>query len=457
VLIANASCRGAVFGAAALALGALGGCGTDSFAASAGPASGEPAKASLPAARPAALRAGPFVRVDGQHFSLEGRPLFVMGFNYWSAAADARTPEGRARVQRELDRLAALGVRVLRILALSEGPDGAPWRIAPSLQSAPGRFEPEGLAALDWLMGELTQRGLYGVFMLNNFWFWSGGMAQYLSWARGMSIPYPDLASGRGWDSYERFCVEFFSDTRARALFDGAVESIVTRYAASPAVFAWELANEPHAGGRAVEYRAWVDETARWVESLDENHLITTGSEGDSPSPGPNGLDVVLDHSSPAIDFVSFHLWPENWGWTRAAEPEAALEAGILRASRYIDEHVEKAARLGKPILLLETGLPRDGGSFDPASPVSRRDRYLEHVFQLTLASAERGGALAGAFPWAWSGETRPGRPGTIAAQHPLLGDPPHEPQGWYGIYASDTSTLELVSRYAARITAASR
>jgi mannan endo-1,4-beta-mannosidase len=444
-------CRGAVFGAFALTSGVLGGC-ADSFAASSEAAERERAtREAVPHA------AGPFVRVEGQHFSLEGRPLFVMGFNYWSAAVDARTPEGRARVQRELDRLAALGVRVLRILALSEGPDGAPWRIRPSLQPAPGRLDPEGLAALDWLVGELERRRLHAVFMLNNFWFWSGGMAQYLSWARGMSIPYPDLTSGRGWDAYERFCVEFYSDTRARALFEGAIESIVSRYAASPAVFAWELANEPHGGSRAVEYRSWIDETARWVDALDQNHLITTGSEGDSPSPAPNGLDVLLDHSSPAIDFVSFHLWPENWGWTRAAEPDDEVEAGVLRASRYIDEHIEKAERLGKPILLLETGFPRDGGSFDPAAPVSRRDHYLERVFQLTLASAERGGALAGVFPWAWSGETRPDTPGAIAEQHPLLGDPPHEPQGWYGIYASDTSTLDLVSRYAARITAAAR
>lgn len=450
MIFAKASCRGAAIAAVGLASSALGACAKDSVASGlAGPAPG-PARASAGAH-------APFVRVEGRHFSLRGRPLFVMGFNYWSAAADARTPEGRARVSRELDRLAALGVRVLRILALSEGPDDAPWRVRPSLQPAPGRLEPEGIAALDWLMHELVARDLYGIFMLNNFWFWSGGMAQYLSWARAMSIPYPDLASGRGWDTYERFCAEFYTDGAARALFEGAIEAVVTRYAASPAVFAWELANEPHAPDRAVEYRAWVDETARWIEALDPDHMITTGSEGDSPSPVGNGLDALLDHSSPAIDFVSFHLWPENWGWSRAAEPESELDTAVQRATRYIEEHVEKAARLGKPLLLLETGLPRDGGSFDPAAPVSRRDRYLERVFQLALASAERGDVLAGVFPWAWSGETSPRNPGAIAAQDPLLGDPPHEPQGWYGIYATDTTTLELVSRYAAGLTAAAR
>jgi len=401
--------------------------------------------------------AGSFVSVQGQRFSLAGKPLYVVGFNYWSAATDARTPEGRARVRRELDRLAALGVRVLRILALSEGPDDAPWRVRPSLQPEPGQFDPEGLAALDWLLGELAERGLYGVLMLNNFWFWSGGMAQYASWARGVSIPYPDLASGQGWDVYEQFCVGFYSDTRARRLFEGAVERIVERYAASPAVFAWEIANEPHGGSRVAEYRAFLDETARFIDAMDPQHLITTGSEGDSPAPERTGLDTELDHASPAIDFVSVHLWPENWGWTRASESDAEFEAGVSRASRYIDEHVAKAERLGKPMLLLETGFPRDGGRFQPSAPVSRRDRYLERVFGVALASAERGGALAGVFPWAWSGENEPVRPGQIAGQQPLLGDPPHEPQGWYGIYARDASTLERVARHATQLAAAAR
>jgi mannan endo-1,4-beta-mannosidase len=395
-----------------------------------------------------------FVRVRGQHFTLGGRPLFVVGFNYWSAAADAASAGGRARAARELDRLAGLGVRVLRVMLLSEGPDGEPWRMRPSLQPEAGRFDAAGLAGLDWLVAALAERGMSGVFVLNNFWFWSGGMPQYLSWARGVSIPYPNLESGAGWDSYERYTAEFYSDARARLLFEGALETVVPRYRDSPAVFAWELANEPHAPHGAAAYRAWLDETARFVRRLDPNHCITTGSEGNTPSPEQNGLDAVLDHSSPAIDFVSFHLWPENWGWTGG--PSAELDAVIARAQRYIDDHVAAAERLGKPALLLETGLPRDGGSFEPSAAVTRRDRYLEHVLSATLASATQGGALAGVFPWAWSGELRPEAPGRIANQAPALGDPPHERQGWYGIYTSDTSTLALVSRYAADIRAAS-
>ena len=391
-----------------------------------------------------------FVHVAGERFVVGGRPLAIMGENYWSAAAESRTPEGRARVARELDRLRAMGVNVLRIMALSEGPDSEPWRVRPSLQPAPGTFTEDGLAGLDWLMQELGAREMYGVFTLNNFWFWSGGMAQYVAWARGEPIPYP-LPDGGDWDRYQRFAVRFFSDASAQSLFQQALARVLARYTNSPAVFAWELANEPRGLGDAERFRAWIDETARYIEAVDPWHLITTGTEGDTDAPAANGLDVTLDHSSPAIDFVSFHVWPDNWGWTQAGAG-SDFESLAERTRRYIEAQTEKAHRLGKPALLLETGLPRDGGDCQPTAPVSTRDRFLEVVFQSTLQSVEDGGALAGAFPWAWSGEAVPERPGQLAGGRVFLGDPPHERQGWYSIYASDASTVALIRRYAARM-----
>jgi len=405
------------------------------------------------AGEPAAARtdAAAFVRTRGTRFVRDGQPLPVIGMNYWAAATDCRTEAGRARVARELDRLSAVGVNVLRILAASEGPDGAPWRITPSLQPAPGTFSAEGLAGLDWLMGELARRRMSGVFILNNFWFWSGGMAQYLSWARGVPIPYPLPERHGGWARYEDFTAEFFGDARARALFEAALRTIIPRYRDSPAVFAWELANEPHARGNVPAFSAWLDETARLVHTLDPNHIITTGSEGNTPDPRGTGLDVTRDHASAAIDFVSIHIWPENWGWTRTGSDERPFEQVTDRARRYLDDHVRAAAALGKPALLLETGLPRDGSAFTPSTPVHLRDRYLQFMFDTTLASVESGGPLAGVFPWAWSGEAVPQRPGEVAESTPYTGDPPHERQGWYGIYASDTSTLDLIRRHAAR------
>ena len=62
---------------------------------------------------------------------------------------------------------------------------------------------------------------------------------------------------------------------------------------------------------------------------------------------------------------------------------------------------------------------------------------------------------MAGLMPWAWSGTTEPPRPGQLwKPGDPFVGDPPHEEQGWYSIYADDP-TLKLISAWSPRIVGA--
>jgi mannan endo-1,4-beta-mannosidase len=56
---------------------------------------------------------------------------------------------------------------------------------------------------------------------------------------------------------------------------------------------------------------------------------------------------------------------------------------------------------------------------------------------------------MAGIAPWSWSGATKPPRPGQIwRPQDPFTGDPPHENQGWYSLYADDISTLQVIRKW---------
>jgi len=113
---------------------------------------------------------------------------------------------------------------------------------------------------------------------------------------------------------------------------------------------------------------------------------------------------------------------------------------------------VRKSEELGKPVLLLETGLARDDGSFEPSARTTFRDRYFDLVFDATHRSVQSCGALAGTFPWAWSGEGLPEQPGGVGQQGMFTGDPPHERQGWYSVYAEDVSTVELVTAWSGRV-----
>lgn len=77
-------------------------------------------------------------------------------------------------------------------------------------------------------------------------------------------------------------------------------------------------------------------------------------------------------------------------------------------------------------------------------APVTVRDSYYENIFQ--YARQQR---IPVNF-WAYAGEGRPRVPfGDWRRGDDFIGDPPHEPQGWYSVYDQDTSTLNIISKYA--------
>ncbi len=412
-----------------------------------GAASGPP----LPAAP--ALPGG--LEVRGTRFLKDGKPFFVSGFNYWAGPTLAR--EGNAagwdQVRRDLDGLQAAGINMLRVMAATEGPDTEPFRIVPSIQPALGQYDPAGLAGVVRFADELKTRGLHAIFTLNDFWPWSGGFAQYLAWVGQGPIPYPPPAPGGSWDRYQRFAGSFYKNPRAVEGYNAYLRVIVPKLKSNPMVI-WELANEPRGMTSTFAFRDWIDATARLIKSLGPGQLVTTGSEGETPSPFYAGLDLVKDHQSPAIDFICFHMWAANWGWVHKETLAADFPAALARAKTYVNEHATRAAKVGKPILLEEFGFPRDHHSFDPAAPTTLRDRYFQEVYA-QVRSLIPTTPMAGIMPWAWAGDSRPPRPGQLwKPGDPFVGDPPHEEQGWYSIYDKDT-TMKLIADWSKQLAGA--
>jgi len=122
----------------------------------------------------------------------------------------------------------------------------------------------------------------------------------------------------------------------------------------------------------------------------------------------------------------------------------------LEKAKAYVLDHVDRARQLGKPLLLEEFGFPRDNGSFAPSAATTYRDRYFESLYELVGAHVTDG-EMVGLMPWAWAGQARPREAGALwLSGDPLIGDPPHERQGWYSLYDRDT-TLAIVRRFADR------
>jgi mannan endo-1,4-beta-mannosidase len=415
-----------------------------------------------------APRATPsFVKVEGRHFVLDGKPLYVRGTNLWYGAHLGRpsNPVGRRRLVRELDRLAKLGVNNLRVLGAAEQCD-FPKTLRPAIQLAPGLLNEDMLRGLDFLIREADRRTMKLVVFLNNNWDWSGGIPQYLAWATGK--PAVGLG-GLPWKEWNRLHSTFFANEKAMAMFRDYIALILNRkntltgrrYRDEPAIMAWQLANEPRPGARQEDQEAvyasflkWVDATSAYIHSLDRNHLVSTGSEGNM-----GGLDsddrFQSVHASKGIDYVTFHLWPRNWSWFNADQWAETIEATVRNAQDYAARHIARSDALDKPVVLEEFGLDRDGG-LTVDVPTSSRDRLYAAVLSQIEESAAHGGSAAGSNFWLWGGEGRPPQladaPDGIGA-----GDMLQEEAGRNTVFDCDTSTLKILRDHFAVMKALSK
>ena len=412
--------------------------------------------------------AAPFVTRQGSRLLLGSDPYRFAGANMWYAAyLGADAPFGnRARLGRELDSLAAIGVSNLRILGSSEL---SPLKnsITPAFRTQSSQYNRELLEGLDYALAEMGRRNMRAVIYLTNFWEWSGGMMTYLYWTNGgRFINMNDPA--HPWPEFPDFVSQFYSSPTAVRMYHDYVRAVVTRrnsvtgarYIDDPTIMSWQLANEPRpAGSDAVgtrqlpAYLAWIAATARLIKSLDPNHLVSTGSEGTMGCIGSDDC-VFQAHSSPDVDYMTAHIWPQNWNWADPKDLAGTWPTVEANTRKYIADQVATATRLGKPLVIEEFGFPRDEGSFTPGSPTTFKDRFYRLIYAAIEDSMGSGGPIVGSNFWAWGGEERAAHddfrfhPGDTA----YLGDPPHEPQGWYSVLNGDESTKSVIRAHSAAV-----
>ncbi len=400
-----------------------------------------------------------FVKVKGLQFMVDDLPYYFLGTNFWygmNLAVDGEDGD-RERLTRELDRLKKLGVNNLRIMGSTEGPDTEPWRVKPSQQIAPGEYNDKVLEGLDFLLAEMKKRDMYAVICLTNFWAWSGGISQYIAWANTEAIPYHPPQEGGSWMRYQRFTSSFYRNKEAQQLFENHLRFLIGRtntitgqlYKEDPTIMAWQLANEPRSFVNGRTFRRWIEKTAKLIKELDPNHLVSLGGEGDADNVFA-GASFRKDQRSDYIDYLTMHIWVQNWTWYNPANPSETFQKAVNKATDYIKDHTAMAKTMGKPVVLEEFGMARDKESHNPETTIKYRDTYFRLIFEELYRLAQNKEGVAGSNFWSWAGEGRPKTPGAFwKAGDDLIGDPPHEHQGWYSVYDTDESTLSVISRFA--------
>ena len=404
---------------------------------------------------------------DGRFYRGDTEYKFI-GANFWYGAVLASEGQGgdRERLQKELDLMQEVGITNVRVLVGGEGPDTVASHVLPVLQPEPGVYNDTILQGLDYLIAELEKREMTAVLFLNNSWEWSGGYGAYLEWA-GCG-PVPDWSD---WTIAQNYHCQFVKNDSAKAMAERHVRYIVSRtntvtgkpYSESPAIMAWELANEPRAFARDSVTKAcfaeWVEAQAKLIKSLDSNHLVTTGSEGLEGCEEDSALFRKI-HAFPEIDYICIHIWPYNWRWLGPASGpltnglakngETSVVDSVPFASRmtraYMDRCWDVVKNLNKPMVLEEFGYPRDGYRIELNSTTQGRDSYYEYAFSLMDE-----GKLQGCCFWAWGGYAQPKH---VRWQRwdDYVGDPAQEEQGLNAVFASDTTTLEVIRRAAERL-----
>ncbi|HTJ37502.1 MAG TPA: cellulase family glycosylhydrolase [Dactylosporangium sp.] len=296
----------------------------------------------------AAERGTGFVARQGSDLRLDGRTFrFAGSNNYYLMYSSPKM------VDDVLGDAAGAGFNVLRTWGFLEGSQNGV-----SFQSFDGTHPvyndgPDGLARLDYVLKAARDNGVRLVIPLTNNWSDFGGMDQYVRWRGGT---YHD---------------DFYTDPVIRGWYKDWISHVLNRansltgvkYKDDPTVMAWELANEPRCGGSGALPRSasctdrtllgWADDVTRFIHATDGHHLVGVGDEGflcsDRASTDwtvncADGVDSAALAALPAVDLMSFHLYPDGWG------KDAAW------GTQWIRTHVQIADRIHKPVMLGEFG-----------------------------------------------------------------------------------------------------
>jgi len=401
-----------------------------------------------------------FVRMKNHQFYVNGKPCYYIGTNFWYGAILGSKGEGgnRERLIRELDFLKANGIENLRVLIGADGADGVHTKIEPTLQKKPGVYNDEIFDGLDYLMAELAKRDMKAVLYFTNSWEWSGGYGQYLNWVGKGVCPIPLVD---GWPAYMDFVKQYASCTECKEMLKKHIKKVMTRknrytgkkYIDDPAVFSWQIGNEPRAFSDENKplFAAWIKEVAAYIKSLDKNHMLSIGSEGEWGCENDITLFEQI-HADPNVDYLTAHIWPKNWSWLDVNDIKGSLQKCIDNTAKYLNDHLVVARRLNKPLVIEEFGFPRDHHEYSLKDSTSCRDRYYASVFRQIQQSAQNNDALAGCNFWAWGGFGRPqGEHVFWQKGDDYLGDPAQEEQGLNSVFDTD-ATISLIKNYTDRL-----
>jgi mannan endo-1,4-beta-mannosidase len=274
-------------------------------------------------------------------------------------------------VSEVLDDLVCLSLPVARIWGFNDSP-----RDTSAIRHSPEEgFREEGLLGLDQAVFEAKRRGIRLIVPLVNNWGEYGGLPAYAAWASkaaGGPLSHDDFFASpqmkQWWKDYA-----YLLANRVNT-FTGIA------YKDEPAILAWEIGNEL----RCTTCRGTskmpdtIRELAGFLRQVAPNQLISDGGDGfdDNPSAyvglsnfyavrGDEGASFSKLAAIEELDMLSYHFYPNNYGFTTAKDTQI-----------WIERHQAIAAVAGKVAYLGECGYVAPD-----AERAASYDSWLRHLF----------------------------------------------------------------------------
>lgn len=200
-----------------------------------------------------------FPTTNGLEFEIDGKTSYFAGSNsYWIGFLTNNDD-----VDLVFDHMDESGLRILRVWGFNDvntvPSSGTVYYQLLKDGTATINTGADGLQRLDYVVASAEARNVKLIINFVNNWSDYGGMAAYVTAFGG---------SQTSW----------YTNTAAQSAYRAYIKAVVSRYIDSPAVFAWELANEPRCNGcdTSVLYN-WIQSTSAYIKSLDSKHMVAIG------------------------------------------------------------------------------------------------------------------------------------------------------------------------------------
>lgn len=200
-----------------------------------------------------------FPTTNGLQFEIDGKTGYFAGSNsYWIGFLTNNDD-----VDLVFDHMAESGLKILRVWGFNDvntvPSSGTVYYQLLQDGTATINTGEDGLQRLDYVVASAEARGVKLIINFVNNWSDYGGIAAYATAFGG---------SQTSW----------YTNTAAQTAYRAYIEAVVSRYIDSPAVFAWELANEPRCKGCDVSVLYdWIKSTSAYIKSLDSKHMVAIG------------------------------------------------------------------------------------------------------------------------------------------------------------------------------------